>query len=146
MATVILRIAWSCQTDENLQLSSTEQFLSIEDMEGMTKLGKQLENPYSVENMKKVLESLKASNPNGRTSGEEIEITTTHFYIKFKPKNEDELDILQKDSTLILYTYPLDYEIEEAGDFYHDPTIPIDQPTYQYCAVEVEKEIPSGVE
>ena len=146
VATVILGITWSCQTDENLELSSTEQFLSIEDMEGMTKLGQQLENPYSVENMKKALESLQASNPNGRTSEEEIEITTTHLYIRFKPKDEEELAILKNDSTLTLYDHPLDYEIEETGDFYHDPTIPIDQPTYQYCAVEMETELPVGVE
>ena len=146
VATVILGIIWSCQTDENLELSSSEQFLSIEDMEGMTKLGQQLENPYSVENMKKALERLQASNPNGRTSEEEIEITTTHLYIRFKPEDEEGLAILKNDSTLTLYDYSLDYEIEETGDFYHDPAIPIDQPTYQYCAVELAKELPVGVE
>ncbi len=46
----------------------------------------------------------------------------------------------------MLYDYPLDYEIEETGDFYHDPDIPVDQPTCQYCAVEVEKELPVGVD
>ena len=147
MATVILGITWSCQQDEDLSPQIKEQvFLSESDMNGMTKLGKQLENPYSVENMKKALKSLKASSSNGRTSGEEIEITTTHFYIKFKPKNEDELSVLKRDSTLILYDYPLDYEIEEVGDFYHDPAIPINQPTYQYCAAEINKELPDDIE
>ncbi len=115
-------------------------------MQGMTKLGEQLENPYSVENMKKAWESLKLSDPSGRTSREELKITTTHLYIRFKPQNEEELAILKRDSTLILYTYPLDREIKESGDFYHDPEVPIDQPTYQYCAVEVNKELPEEVE
>ncbi len=127
-------------------LQKKQTFLTENDTEGMTKLGEQLENPYSVENMKKALESLNASNPNGRTNGEEPEITTTHLYIRFKPKDEDELSALKRDSTLILYDYPLDYEIEEEGDFYHDPDIPVDQPTCQYCAVEVEKELPVGVD
>ena len=120
------------------------QLSESSDRTEMTKLGKQLENPYSVENMKKALASLEVSNSN-RASGEELEITTTHLYIRFKPQDESELDILNSDTTLVLYTYPLDYEIEEPGDFYHDPEIPLDQPTYQYCAVEVDKELPDGV-
>ena len=147
MATVILGITWSCQQEEELTPQSEDHtFLSESEMVGMTKLGKRLENPYSVENMKKALESLKTSNPNGRTSQEEIDITTTHLYIRFKPKDEDELSILKRDSTLVLYDYPLDYEIAETGDFYHDPEVPVDQPTYQYCAVEVGKELPEVVE
>ena len=136
-----------CQKEDELNPQiENGTFLNEADMQGMTKLGKQLENPYSVSNMKKALESLKLSSPNGRTSGDNIEITTTHLYIRFKPKNEDELSILQKDSALTLYTYPLDYEIEETGDFYHDPEVPVDQPTYQYCAVEVNQILPEGVE
>lgn len=144
---VILGIAWSCQQDEELMKPQEEStFLDESDMQGMTKLGKRLENPYSVESMKKAWKNLKSSQAIGRISGDELEITTTHLYIRFKPKNEDELAILQRDSTLILYTYPLDYEIEQAGDFYHDPELPLDRPTYQYCAVEVDKKLPEGVE
>jgi len=91
MVAVILGITWSCKKDENFEPDVTEQFLSMEDMKGMTKLGKQLKNPYSVESMKKALESLKSSNPNGRTSEEEIEITTTHLYIRFKPRDDEEM-------------------------------------------------------
>ena len=145
--TLIGVLIYSCQKDVELNPQIEKQtFLDEAAMQGMTKLGQQLENPYSVSNMNKALESLKASNPNGRTSGDDIEITTTHLYIRFKPKNEDELSILQKDSTLTLYTYPLDYEIEETGDFYHDPEVPVDQPTYQYCAVEVNQTLPEEVE
>lgn len=145
--TLIGIMIYSCQKEVEVNPQIEEKiFLNEADMQGMTKLGKQLENPYSISNMKKAWESLKASNPNARTSGDDIEITTTHLYIRFKPKNEDELAILQRDSTLTLYTYPLDYEIEETGDFYHDPEVPIDQPTYQYCAVEVNQTLPQEVE
>ncbi len=109
------------------------------------KLGEQLENPYSVENMQKALKEL---NSNGlkSTSIDETTIQPTHLYIKFIPKSEEELNILKSDSTLSLYDYPLDYEIEEGGDYYHDPEVPKGQPTYQYVAVEVEQNLPDGVD
>jgi hypothetical protein len=68
-----------------------------------------------------------------------------HLYIKFKPKTEEELDLLKRDSTLVLYDIPLDFEVEENGNFYHDPEVPIDQPTYQYTFISVNKQLPSGV-
>jgi hypothetical protein len=135
----------SCQIKEDIP-PQDEQFLTESDMKGMTKLGKQLENPYSVENMRKAYTSIKSSISTGRIASEEIEIKTTHLYLKFKPQNEEELSILKRDSTLILFEYPMDHVIIESGEFYHDPTVPIDKPTYQYTAVKVEKDLPTGVD
>ena len=109
-------------------------------------LGRRLENPYSVENMRQAYNNLKSSNAISGISGDEIEITTTHLYIKFKPKNEHELSILKRDSTLTFYEHPLDYEILEGGTFFHDPSVPIGTPTYQYLSLPIEKQIPEGVE
>ena len=109
------------------------------------KLGEQLENPYSVENMQRALKELNNSGLKS-ASIEEATIQPTHLYIKFIPKNDDELDVLKSDSTLCLYDYPLDYEIEEGGDYYHDPEVPEEQPTYQYAAVEVGQKLPESVE
>jgi len=106
--------------------------LSLVSDEGMIKLGAKLENPYSVKNMQIAWDSLKIRN--GRAS-DEIVVEPTHYYVKFNPETEEELDILNGDSSLILYSYPLDYELEGGGHFYHDPTVPLDQPTPQYCAV-----------
>jgi hypothetical protein len=123
-----------------------DELTSDSSSEGMTQLGEQLENPYSVENMKRALDNLRKSQASGRISADGVEITTTHLYLKFKPKNEAEMAILKRDSTLILFNYPLDYPIVKEGDYYHDPTIPLDRPTYQYTSVTVDKELPSGVE
>ena len=41
---------------------------------------------------------------------------------------------------------PLDYEILESSGDYRDPDVPEGQPTYQYCAVKVDKVLPSEVE
>lgn len=105
-------------------------------------LGKQLTNPYSVENMQKAYEALSPSTKAGIQDGL---ISTTHRYIKFIPKNEDELSLLKLDSTLILFQYPLDHEIISYGS-YRDPNIPKGQPTPLYCSVPVDKVLPTDVE
>jgi hypothetical protein len=143
--TILLSIAWSCQKEEALT-PIVKNYLSEKDMIGMTKLGKKLDNPYSVENMQKAWSNLKVSNTSGRVNEGEIEITTTHLYLKFKPQNEEELAILKADSTITFYEYPLDFEILQEGGFYRDPTVPLDQPTFRYCAVPVDKQLPDGVE
>ena len=60
-----------------------ESILNALDIDRVTQLGEQLENPYSVANMRKALESL--NKVNGRSSMDDTEIITTHLYIKFKP-------------------------------------------------------------
>lgn len=140
----LLSLIASCNNDEpNL----TENTHSSSEKGVPIKLGKKLENPYSIENMQKALGNLKSSKVSAKSSSDnDIEITTTHLYLRFKPKNQEELNILKADSTLVLYDYPLDYEIIEIGDFYKDPEVTGDQPTYQYCAVAVDKKIPEGLE
>lgn len=106
------------------------------------KLGKKLENPYSVENMEKAWNNLIASSKITKT----INIRTTHLYVKFKPKSEEELDKLKDDSTLILYSYPLDYQLIEGGAYYQDPEVQEGQPTYQYASVSSDYNFPEGVD
>ncbi|MBY0424897.1 MAG: hypothetical protein K2Q22_04605, partial [Cytophagales bacterium] len=89
--------------------------------EGMVKLVRKLENPYSVSNMQRAYANISKSD--ARIALSEIVVATTHKYIKFKPKNVEELAVLKQDSSLVLYTYPLDYEISQ-GSAYHDPSVP----------------------
>jgi len=96
--------------------------------------------------MKRALDNLKKSQASGRISADGVEITTTHLYLKFKPKNEAEMAILKRDSTLAMYDYPLDYEIVEAGTYYHDPSLAIGVPTYQYLSLPIDNPIPKGIE
>lgn len=139
-------LVYSCEKDNALTPSTdVPNNATVTATQGRMQLGKQLENPYSVANMQKALARLQATNPSA-THGENITISPTHLYLRFKPKTEEELSILQSDPSLILYTYPLDYEIQQAGDYYRDPAVPAGQPTYQYCAVEVDRALPQGVE
>ena len=134
---------YSCQKDDEVIPQVVEQAPT----KGLIKLGEKLENPYAIENMQKALDNFKKSNLSAKSSSvNDIEITTTHLYLRFKPKNDEELNILKADSTLVLYDYPLDYEITEQGDFYKNPEVTGEQPTYQYCSVKVDKKKPEGVE
>jgi len=138
-------LIYSCQNEENFT-SKTEEQINLNEQDGLKKmvLGKKLENPYSVENMRKALKNLqKSSSTAGKGLRDDFEITTTHLYIRFKPKDEEELTLLQKDTTLILFDHPMDYEISEEGDFFQDPEIPDEVPTYQYTSIEVGKELPN---
>ena len=125
--------------DKNDLSPENDQLPVAENKEGMTKLGSQLENPFSVENMTKAYSNLKSAN----SETPEIVIETTHLYIRFLPKNFDELSLLKNDSTIVLYETPMDYEITEPGIFYHDPGLPDTAITWQYCAVEVSKTLPN---
>ncbi len=114
----------------------------------MTELGEQLENPYSVENMKKALQALRPENQLKSVAIEDFEIETTHLYVRFLPDNEEQFDVLKKDTLLDLFDYPLDYEIISSGCYYHDPLLPDSAITWQYTVVtpdyvfpEIEYEI-----
>jgi hypothetical protein len=136
---VILMLA-RCEKDDGILFQGTDKETPTDNA---IKLGKKLKNPYSVENMQKAYDNL---NKRETKSSSDIKITTTHIYVKFKPKNEEELSILESDTILILYDYPLDYEILQNGDYYHDPELPKNQPTYQYASVKIEQELPNEVD
>lgn len=154
IALVFMSLMFSCKKEENIvndQIIPQQEVESIEtqyESKGMTLLGEQLENPYSVENMKIALEELK--NESGLKSGNDslelidFEVKTTHLYVRFLPKDSLELQQLEKDS-LILFDYPLDYEIKEGGEYYHDPSIPENQITWQYTTVKADYQFTSGV-
>lgn len=74
--------------------------------DGPMVLGKKLDNPYSVENVKKALNILIDDNQLKSASIDENEICTTHLYVRFLPKNEKELDLIKRDTLLDIYDYP----------------------------------------
>jgi hypothetical protein len=117
-------------------------YLSEDQKKSMTKLGRQLENPYSVTNMQIAWDSLRAGSS---SRDEDIAVITTHYYVKFSPQNENKLEIIKDDTTLTLYDSPLDYEIDSIGAYYHDPDVPLHKPTPQYCAVEANYIFPNNV-
>ena len=113
--------------------------------DGYSVLGKKLENPYTLKVMQQAWDNIQSNNlSNGRTSSNKITLTPTHYYVKFKPKNEEELELLlNSDSTVYFYTYPLDYELTEGMKHFQDPEVPKGQPTYRYAAVKIDYQFPA---
>ena len=91
-------------------------------------LGARLENPYKTENITKALEALYP------TKADRVDVRTTDLYVRFLPKDEDQLAVLEE-LDIRLTDHPLDYEILEDGDWYHDPEVPDDRMTWQYAVV-----------
>ncbi len=136
-----LLIVYGCQKDDILepeiensnQNSHLKAILPVYGDE--TVLGRQLENPYSVSNMKAALADLQQSSLLKSVST--LEIQTTHLYVRFLPKDDAELDVIKSDESIELYDYPLDYELLNEGICYHDSSLPEDQITWQYTCVPI---------
>ena len=104
----------------------------------MIVLGRQLDDPYSVENMTKALEALYP------TKADRINVDPTHLYVRFLPSNEKEYDALLERG-LDLLDHPLDYEIVREGDYYHDPSVEEGKITWQYAVVSPCFDFGTGV-
>lgn len=102
-------------------------------------LGKKLNNPYSLKNMQAAYDSL--CRESGVATRSVDMLQPTHLYVRFLPKDSVDINRLDKEK-LDLFCYPLDYDVEQWGDYYHDPSIPEDQPTWQYTRVPVGYDFP----
>ncbi|MBQ3619831.1 MAG: hypothetical protein II939_16925 [Bacteroidales bacterium] len=107
--------------------------------------GNKIEDPYSVTNMRKAYDQLIQKEPNSITKAGLVkeQITPTHLYIKFIPKTNQELIILQDDGILNVVPFPLTYDFEGFNGIYRDPECPLGQPTYQYSVVPKEYMLPN---
>ncbi len=105
---------------------------------GMIVLGNHLEDPYSVKNITRALESLYP------TKAGSVEVTTTDLYVRFLPDGQHEYDVLEA-MGLEMLDHPMDYEILREGDWYHDPAIPEGDITWQYAVVPPDFVFPEGM-
>lgn len=105
-------------------------------------LGKKLDNPYSLKNMKKAIKLLMSIEPSADYPGAE-NLEPTHLYVRFLPENSNELSILEKDSKLIYDPVPFGYENTLAIAYYHDPSIPEHKITWLYAFVPVNYTFPN---
>jgi hypothetical protein len=123
----------SCNHNEDISPQET----NIENSEKIV-LGKKLQNPYSIENMTKAIKKVRPSKLKSEGS-----LVANFLYVRFLPMNFDEMEILNNDTLLSLYNYPLDYEIVKMGQSYHAPNIPKNQITWQYTVVQSDYTFPS---
>lgn len=70
-------------------------------------------------------------------------LNTTHYYIKFMPRNEADMSKLKLDSNLILYPFPLHTAVTKYSGSYRDPSVAKGIPTYQYTSVPIGYVLPN---
>ncbi len=100
-------------------------------------LGRRLESPYLVENVRRAYNQLYPTRS-------ETALRATDLYVRFLPDSEEQLRLLE-DTGVDMFDYPLDYEILSDGDWYHDPSVPEGRITWQYAVVPVGFPFPEGV-
>jgi hypothetical protein len=149
-------ISSSCTSEDRREdsLVDTAQSRSSDGLENReirpVILGNKKINPYSAVNMNAALDTLKA-HPNELSQClnspmlvNQIEINSTDLYVRFLPKDSIQYKRLMTDTTLTLFDFPLDYEIEQTGEFYHDPTVP-GVYTWLYTKVPKNYIFPEGI-
>jgi hypothetical protein len=109
----------SCKKENN-DNSKEQETINAQKSEGLIVLGKQLEDPYAIKNMKTAYSKLKSAN----ADIPDVDIKPNCVYLRFLPKNEQEWALLKKDTSLVLFDYPLDFEMVNNGTYYHDPSLP----------------------
>ncbi len=99
--------------------SVKEAYLDADEQEIV--LGDKIENPYSVENMQQAYQNImKSKDKSSKTlqkTGETIEISTNHHYVRFWCTSAEDKEKLTS-LDIQFSEFPLDREIEEEGDFF----------------------------
>lgn len=102
-----------------------------------TILGNQLQNPFQIDTMRKAYKKL---------TGVDCLLPVTHKYVRFLPETQEMYDSLLLDTSLDLYDIPFDREIIELGDYYQSPGLSLEQITWQYTVIPVDKTLPNFVQ
>lgn len=90
-------------------------------------LGKKKTNPYSVDRMTTAWNNLYPLRRYSR-------LPTSHLYVRFLPQSFADIALLDS-LDLPLLDFPMDRQIEEAGDYYHDPALSGSAFTWLYTVV-----------
>lgn len=109
-------------------------------IETPTVIDYQLPNPYLIPNMQQAYYNV---------TGQNTTPAVTNLYVRFKPSDIDELKSLTsltESLGLDLFDEPLDYHIVQEGDYYQDPSIPMEEITWQYSVVPPDFQPPSGMQ
>lgn len=134
LALLVPALITGCEDDISPQSGGAE----IEDRQIV--LGDKLPNPYSLSVMQQAADEMAAEESNLKSAQL---LQATHRYLRFAPRDTAEIDLLESDSTIFFYTYPMDYEVVQGGDSYTDPDQPEGVLKYMYCAVSVDHELPA---
>lgn len=105
---------------------------------GMIVLGDRLDNPYTVANVREAYKSVYPT----RSASEDIR--TTNLYVRFLPQSDADFRELESLGVKLL-DHPMDYQIIQDGDYYHDPSVGEEEITWQYAVVDNDFECPEHI-
>ena len=103
-------------------------------------------NPYAVSTMRDAFLELQANGAIPTDADIDDYIYTSHLYVKFSPESDEQIDELLADSTMVLYTHPIDNETTETNDEYTIRPEEGDTTTLHfYTAVPYDKVLPANI-
>ncbi len=103
-------------------------------------LGDSINDPYRIDNMRAAYDLL----INEGVAPLIPSIEPNYRYVKILPDNEEGLDNLEADTNLLLFDFPLHYEIIVNGVYYHDPTVTDSALNWFYAVVPCNYVFPTG--
>lgn len=155
VALIIFYIGFSCVRDNKREILETD----IQEGEDNKNsggiptgeeiiLGNKINNPFREANMRKALDTLMMISDTSITQEmkdkiKNLKIEVTDLYVRFLPQDSTDLERLKEDTTLFYFDYPLDYELKQLGNRYHDPSIPKDKITWKYAVIKKDKKFPN---
>jgi len=103
-----------------------------------TVLGGTYSNPYSISNMTLAYNIVHGTNVQS--------VSTTHYYVRFKPQTEADLETLES-LDLELFDYPLDRIVSQEGDYWPEAYTNLGPNEYPwfYTVVESNFQFPNGI-
>lgn len=102
-------------------------------------LGNIINDPYKVENMQAAYDNINDG------TAPIASIKANYRYVRILPANKEQLNAIESDTSLVLFDYPLHYEILVYGTYYHDPSVADADQTWLYCVVPSDYHFPSGI-
>lgn len=133
----------SCAKDDEYLGNGNDIFATEKTGEGddAIVLGEKMNDPYNMAFMSEAFQQLKAE-------GTELPfdvLEPTGLYVRVLAGSTAELDLLEADTNMTWFDFPLDYEIISNGTYYHDPTLP-DSATWKYGVIPMNYSLPSSLQ
>lgn len=150
---IIIFYIFSLGCSNDIEIDKTKS-ISVESTK-MTILGRKRAIPFTVDNMRRAYQSLlnnhtasKYPNNSAQMRGiaDTYQIETTHYYVKFHPKDSLQYETIENDSILEISDEPFEYDVESEGDRYQDPELEGTNFTYYYSVVPKDYQLPNNVE
>lgn len=120
----------------DMKRSSSPDFSFTSD--GAIVLGDTINDPYRLENMRRAYRNINDGN------APIPDVKANHRYVRVLPADRDGLNAIEADTNLLLFEYPLHYEIAVRGTYYHDLTVLDSTLTWLYSVVPMNYQFPAG--